>query len=167
MEEVVLVDKSDNKIGTGEKMQVHLEGDLHRAFSVFIFNSKNKILLQKRALSKYHSGGLWSNTTCGHPRPDEATEEGAKRRLKEEMGFDCAIYKVSSFVYKTHVGNGLTEHEFLHIFTGNFDGKSVPNPKEATDYKWISKEELEKDTKKNSQYYTPWFLLSLPKVLTS
>jgi len=119
---VVLVDENDNEIGVEEKINAHRKGLLHRAFSIFVFNSKNELLLQKRAADKYHSGGLWSNTCCSHPRPGENLKDAAHRRLQEEMGFDCSLREVFSFLYKKSFDNGLTEHELDHVFFGKFDG---------------------------------------------
>ena len=120
MEYVVLVDEQDNAIGTMEKQQAHVEGVLHRAFSIFIFNSEKKLLLQKRASSKYHCGGLWTNTCCSHPRETENIQDAAIRRLHEEMGMQCELNAIFSFVYKAEFENGLTEHEFDHVFIGHF-----------------------------------------------
>src|SRR5688572_11010720 len=121
MEEVVLVDASDKVVGTMEKMEVHEKGLLHRAFSVFVFNSKRELLMQQRALQKYHSAGLWTNTCCSHPRPGEETISAAKRRLKEEMGLEIELESQFSFIYKTTFGNGLTEHEYDHVYFGFTD----------------------------------------------
>src|ERR1700712_1529352 len=116
---VVLVNEMDDEIGTMEKMEAHLQLNLHRAFSIFIFNENGKILLQQRAFSKYHSGGLWTNTCCSHPRPGEETIDAAKRRLKEEMGFDCELVEKFHFIYKAPFENGLTEHELDFIYSGS------------------------------------------------
>jgi isopentenyl-diphosphate delta-isomerase len=120
--EVILVDSEDNPIGTMEKMEAHEKGLLHRAFSVLIFNSKGQMLLQKRARSKYHSGGLWTNTCCSHPAPNESVAEAAKRRLKEEMGIDAEPKFAYKFIYKTPLDQNLVEHEVDHVFTATFDG---------------------------------------------
>lgn len=166
MEQVILVDKNDNEIGLEEKIAAHLRGGkLHRAFSIFIFNSSGQLMLQKRAKGKYHAGGLWSNACCGHPRPNEKTGASAVRRLKEEMGFDCVLNEKSNFIYKVSFGNNITEHEFLHIFIGNFDGLPALNPEEVEDWKWVDVESLKIDMEKNSQKYTPWFIISLQLVL--
>src|SRR4030095_7998604 len=121
--EVILVDQEDRPSGTAEKMEAHRKGLLHRAFSVFIFNSKGEMLLQQRALSKYHSGGLWTNACCSHPAPGEKTKDGAIRRLNEELGFETPVEKVFDFVYKAEFDNGLTEHEFDHVFAGEYEGQ--------------------------------------------
>lgn len=162
MEKIILVDEKDNEIGTGEKLKVHKDGKLHRAFSIFIFNSKGKLLLQKRAKSKYHSGGLWSNTCCSHPRPNKDSKEEAERRLMEEMGIDCKLKEVFSFVYKTNLGN-VTEYEFDHVFVGNFDGNPKLNKEEAEDWKWIDIDELRKEIDNNTEKYTPWLRVILEK----
>ena len=163
-DQIILVDENDKEIGHEEKMCVHEKGLLHRAFSILVFNSKNEILLQQRAKSKYHCGGLWSNTCCSHPRKSEMLEDSIHRRLNEEMGFDCKLTKVANFVYKVKFDNGLTEHEFLHVFVGKFDGKCSPNPEEADNCKWVSQEELRKDIEKNPENYTYWFKLILEKL---
>jgi isopentenyl-diphosphate delta-isomerase len=166
MEKIILVDEKDREIGTGEKMKVHEEGRLHRAFSVFVFNSKGETLLQRRAKAKYHSGGLWTNTCCSHPRTGEGLGEAVHRRLKEEMGFDVPLKEVFSFIYKVKFGNGLTEHELDHVFVGKFEGKPVPNPKEAEGWKWVSLDELKKDIQRDPESYTYWLKASLDKLIS-
>jgi isopentenyl-diphosphate delta-isomerase len=162
---IILVDRNDREIGYEEKMKPHKEGRLHRAFSVFVFNSNGEMLLQKRAKSKYHSGGLWTNTCCSHPRKGVKTDEAAHRRLSEEMGFDCDLEEKFNFIYKARLDRGLTEHEFDHVFFGIYDGKVNPNPDEADGYDWVAIEDLKKDMKLNSNKYTIWFKIALPKVL--
>jgi len=164
MTKVILVDAKDNKIGVEEKLKVHIEGQLHRAFSIFVFNSKKEMLLQKRAKIKYHSPGLWSNTCCSHPRPNKNILDEAKRKLKEEMGVSCDLKEIFSFVYKANFGD-LTEYEYDHVFLGKFDGDPRLNKKEAEDWKWINFKELKKDVKENPEKYTYWFKLILDKVL--
>lgn len=164
MIKIILVDKKDNEIGVGEKLKVHQEGKLHRAFSIFIFNSKGKMLLQKRAKTKYHSPGLWTNTCCSHPGPNKNLEEEAKRRLKEEMGINCQLREIFSFIYKVNLGS-LIEHEFNHVFIGKFNGKPTVNAKEADDWEWINTKELKKDVRKNPEKYAYWFRLILDRVL--
>ncbi len=164
-EMVILVDQNDNEVGTGEKMRIHEEGRLHRAFSIFVFNSKGETLLQKRAKSKYHSGGLWSNTCCSHPRPGEDTEQAAHRRLKEEMGFDCDLKKIFAFVYKANLDHNLMEYEFDHVFVGNYDGKVEVNPMEAEDYKWVNVKALKENVEKHPEKYTVWFKIAFNEVL--
>jgi len=168
MIQVILVDKDDKEIGTEEKLKAHQEGKLHRCFSIFVFNLKGELLLQKRAKEKYHSGGLWSNTCCSHPEPNRNLKQEAKRRLKEEMGIDCDLEEIFSFIYKAKVKakkGYLIEYEFDHVFIGKFDGTPEPNPEEVEDWKWIKPEELKKDVKENSQKYTEWFRIILDKVL--
>jgi isopentenyl-diphosphate delta-isomerase len=167
MIKVILVDKNDNQIGTEEKLKAHQEGKLHRAFSIFLFNSKGEMLLQKRAKTKYHSGGLWSNTCCSHPRPGKDLLSEVKKRLKEEMGIENGVKDLKelfSFIYKANLGK-LTEHEFDYVFVGEFNGTPEPNPEEVEDWKWIKPEELRKDVKGNPQKYTEWFRIVLDKVL--
>ncbi len=138
MEElVVLVDENDKPVGTEEKLKAHQDGKLHRAFSVFIFNSQKQLLLQRRALSKYHSAGLWTNTCCSHPRPEESVLASAHRRLQEEMGFDCELKEIFNFKYKADFDNGLVEHEFDHVIIGYHDQNPISNPNEVDSYKWI------------------------------
>ena len=157
MEEVILVDKHDKQIGVMEKMKAHREAKMHRAFSVFVFNSKNELMLHKRASHKYHSGGLWTNTCCSHPRPGESTEEAAHRRLKEEMGFSCLIKKNFHFTYCRKLDNELTENELDHVYTGFYDKEPLLNPEEVEDWKWISKKDLLSSIESSPQLYTEWF----------
>lgn len=158
MEEfVVLVDKDDRELGLMEKQQAHVAGLLHRAFSVFIFNSKGKLMLQQRAASKYHSPTLWTNTCCSHPRQNESYIDAAHRRLKEEMGFDCELKYKFDFIYKANLDNGLTEHELDHVFIGTFDGEPILNPDEVMAYRWMDMEDLKNDIQNNPHNYTAWF----------
>ena len=161
--EIILVDKKDNEIGLGEKIEVHRKGKLHRAFSVFIFNSRGELLLQKRAKAKYHSGGLWSNTCDGHPRPNKEIEKEAEKRLREEMGFESELRRLFSFTYKRKVGD-LIENEIDHILVGELEGKPKPDKKEVEDWRWLSYSQLKKDVKLNPQNYTFWFKLIFDKV---
>lgn len=163
MEQVILVNKKDEAIGVEEKMEAHIKGKLHRAFSILLFNKKGETLIQKRAKSKYHSGGLWTNTCCSHPRPKENLKVAAKRRLKEEMGISCNLKEVSSSTYKVKVGN-LIEHEFNHLFLGKFEGYPKPNKKEVADWQWIKLSDLKADIKKNPQKYAPWFKIILKRM---
>jgi len=165
MEHVILVDEQDNAIGTMEKHQAHVEGLLHRAFSVFIFNSEKKLLLQKRASSKYHCGGLWTNTCCSHPRENENTQEAANRRLYEEMGLQSSLTPLFTFTYKSEFDNGLTEHEIDHVFFGSTDEIPKINSIEVENYRYVSIEELQLEIKESPQNFTPWFLLALNRVL--
>ncbi len=154
---VVLVDQNDQKLGLMEKQQAHVAGLLHRAFSVFIFNSKGELMIQQRAANKYHSPTLWTNTCCSHPRDEETYEQAAHRRLQEEMGFDCQLEFKFSFIYKAHLENDLTEHELDHVFIGTFDDEPNLNPEEVMAYRWVELDDLKKDMEKNPQNYTAWF----------
>ena len=151
---VVLVDQNDQKLGLMEKQQAHVAGLLHRAFSVFIFNSKGELMIQQRAANKYHSPTLWTNTCCSHPRDEETYEQAAHRRLQEEMGFDCQLEFKFSFIYKAHLENDLTEHELDHVFIGTFDDEPNLNPEEVMAYRWVELDDLKKDMEKNPQKYT-------------
>jgi len=162
-EKVILVNKKNEPIGVEEKMKAHYDGKLHRAFSVVLFNKKGETLLQKRAESKYHSPGLWTNACCSHPRPKESVGVAAKRRLKEEMGISCPLEEVFSFAYKVKLGR-LFEHEFDHVFFGMFDGKPKLNKKEVSDWQRIKPAILEADIKKNPQKYAPWFKIILKRI---
>ena len=166
MVEVILVDENDNPIGTLEKYEAHMHGaKLHRAFSIFVFNSKGETLLQRRALTKYHSKGKWSNTCCSHPAVGESIEVAAHRRLVEEFGFDCKMKEHFSFTYRTDVGDGLTEHEFDHILIGKYDGQPKPNPEEIMDYKWISPQDLTTDINAHPENYTLWMKIALERII--
>lgn len=157
MEQVILVDELDNAIGTMEKMEAHQRGLLHRAFSVIVFNSEGEILLQKRALTKYHSGGLWTNTCCSHPGPDDVIADAAQRRVKYEMGIDVQPYFVFKFTYRASLDRGLTEFELDHVFKATYDGKPDINPLEVDDWKYISLSELRSDMAEFPARYTAWF----------
>ncbi len=158
MEEfVVLVDEQDNQLGLMEKQQAHVAGLLHRAFSVFVFNSNGALLLQQRAEDKYHSPLLWTNTCCSHPRENETYEQAAHRRLIEEMGFDCELVGKFHFIYKAQLGEKLFEHELDHVFVGNYDGEVQINPEEVADFKWMSMDELISDMNSKPDKYTIWF----------
>jgi isopentenyl-diphosphate delta-isomerase len=165
-EYVILVDENDIEIGIEEKMKAHEDARLHRAFSIFIFNSKGEMLLQQRAGKKYHSAYLWTNATCSHPRPAEKVEQAAHRRLQEEMGFDTELNHAFYFIYKAEFDHGLTEHEFDHVFIGHYDGPIKLNSEEADDYKWIDLKTLQHDLKENPENYTVWFKIAVDKVLT-
>ena len=160
---VILVDENDKEIGTEEKMKAHQEGKLHRAFSIFVFNSRGEMLLQRRAESKYHSAGLWTNACCSHPRPDESIEQAAHRRLIEELGFDCELKKVSPFKYKAKLGQGLTEHEFDYVFIGEYNGEIRPNKDEVSDIMWLSIDTLKEQIKKHPMNFTEWFKIAFRK----
>ncbi len=161
MEYVVLVDEQDIATGVMEKIQAHREGRLHRAVSVFIFNSKNELLLQQRAGSKYHSAGLWTNTCCSHPRPGEAAGEAAIRRLHEEMGLSGNLRAAFTFIYKAQFDNGLTEHEFDHVFIGITNEAPVPDKTEVADWKYMNIAQLEADIKNHPEQYTEWFKICM------
>jgi isopentenyl-diphosphate Delta-isomerase len=161
---VIVVDINDHPISKMEKMEAHLTGTLHRAFSVFIFNRKGQMLLQKRAAEKYHGAGLWTNACCSHPQWNENTLESAHNRLDYEMGLQCDLQFVYSFIYRTPVENNLIEHEYDHIFIGYTDDVPFPNPNEVEEYKWIDLPELEHLIKKDPEEYTYWFKMILPKI---
>lgn len=159
MEHVVLVNTEDEELGTMEKMEAHRTGTLHRAFSVLLFNSRGEMLLQKRAQSKYHSGGLWTNTCCSHPRPGETLEEAARRKLKQEMGIDLQPSFAFKFLYQTPLDNNLIEHEIDHVFVGEFDGEPVLNEDEAEDWKFVDLAHLRAQMKSQPNQFTAWFRL--------
>ena len=165
MEEVILVNEKDKVLGYMEKQEAHIKGLMHRAFSIFIFNDKNELLLQKRAVEKYHSGGLWTNTCCSHPRKNETNIEAAYRRLNEEMGMSCVLNKVFTFTYKAVLDKGLTEHEFDHVFFGFTNQKPKINNDEVAEYKYISIANLEKTVSTRPELFTEWFLICFPKVI--
>ncbi len=163
-EKVILVNELDEEVGTMEKMEAHYKAVLHRAFSVFIFNSRGEMLLQQRALSKYHSGGLWTNACCSHPRPGEQTLVAANRRLNEELGISTSLSKVFDFTYTTPFENGLTEHEFDHVFVGNYEGNILPNSAEVKDYCYKSMEEIATTINSHPHKYTSWFRIAFPRM---
>lgn len=165
MENVILVDKNDNQLGLMEKMEAHEKAVLHRAFSVFIFNPEGRLMLQQRALHKYHSPGLWTNTVCSHPRSEEKTSAAAHRRIVEEMGFDCDFEEAFSFIYKADVGQGLVEHEFDHVFIGKSEKQPKINPDEVASWKYVDLNWLEKDVEDNPDNYTIWFKIALAEVI--
>jgi len=164
MEQVVLVDEQDHPIGLMEKQAAHVTPHLHRAFSVFIFNSKGKLLLQQRALSKYHSPGLWTNTCCSHPRDGETLEEATLRRLREEMGMTCEMHEVYTFIYKAPVGQGLTEHEFDHVWIGRSDDTPQINREEVESWKYMSLSDLKEDIQLHPELYTEWFKITFEEM---
>lgn len=164
-ERVILVNKDDVEIGTEEKIQAHRLGLLHRAFSIFIYNSKGEMLLQKRAQSKYHSGGLWTNACCSHPRKGETVEAAAYRRLKEEFGFVCPLKIEFSFIYQTDLDHGLKEHEYDYVLTGIYDGPiDQVNPEEIEDFRFITKDKLLHEVNANPNDFTVWFRIALKKL---
>lgn len=163
-EEVILVDEKDKAIGIMEKIEAHEKGILHRAFSVFIFNSNGELLLQQRALNKYHSAGLWTNTCCSHPRPNEDTLAAANRRLMEEMGITSELEYKTNFIYKTVFDNNLTEHEFDHVYFGKSDQLPTINPSEVEGYAWLDPEKITTDIAKDPAKYTSWFKIAMQKL---
>lgn len=164
--EVILVDVNDRQTGVMEKMEAHEKGLLHRAFSVFIFNSHGDMLLQQRALTKYHSAGLWTNACCSHPYPGEETIAAAQRRLKEELGFMVPVEKLFDFVYRADFDNGLTEHEFDHVFAGIYDAPVDFDPEEVMAYSYTPMPLIRSNMITNPQRYTAWFRLAFPKIET-
>lgn len=160
-EQVILVDESDKPVGTIDKLAAHEKGLLHRAFSVFIYNQSGQMLLQRRAVKKYHSGGLWTNTCCSHPRPGEDNLAAAKRRLAEEMGLEVKLEHRGSFIYKAEVPGFLTEHELDHIFTGVTDQQPFLNKEEAEDYAWCSAAEIAAAVQQHPERYTEWFKIAV------
>ncbi|MFA8300172.1 MAG: isopentenyl-diphosphate Delta-isomerase [Hyphomicrobiales bacterium] len=164
-EHVVLVDNNDNDLGQMEKMEAHIKGILHRAFSIFILNSRNEMLIHKRALTKYHSPGLWTNACCSHPRKNENVLDAGHRRLQEEMGFDCNIKEIFTFIYKADVGDGLIEHEYDHVLFGLSDIIPNINPDEVDSYKYVDINKLSTDIKLNPQNYTEWFKIAYKEFL--
>ncbi|ALJ04626.1 isopentenyl-diphosphate delta-isomerase [Pseudalgibacter alginicilyticus] len=162
-EKVILVNEKDEQIGLMPKMEAHEKALLHRAFSVFIFNDKNELMLQQRALSKYHTPGLWTNTCCSHQREGESNIEAGTRRLQEEMGFTTALKETISFIYKAPFDNGLTEHELDHILIGYYNEVPQINPEEVEAYKWMTLEDIKKDIEKKPDIYTAWFKIIFEK----
>jgi len=168
---VILVDESDNFIGISKKLDAHLTGALHSAFSVFVFRRQGgrlELLLQKRSKRKYHCGGLWSNSCCSHPELGEELSDSARSRLREEMGFSVPLRWVGSHTYRAEVGNNLIEHEFDHIFVGWHGGEDVVlNPEEAEAFRWIETEELKGRMRQSPEKYTPWFAGTLEKAMAT
>ncbi|NCT18681.1 MAG: isopentenyl-diphosphate Delta-isomerase [Flavobacteriia bacterium] len=160
---VILVNDRDEQIGLMPKLEAHEKALLHRAFSVFIFNKNKELMMQKRALDKYHSPGLWTNTCCSHQRNGESNLEAGRRRLQEEMGFTANLKETISFIYKAPFDNGLTEHEFDHILVGNYNGIPNINTNEVADWKWMPIEEVKNDINKNPTLYTEWFKIIFDK----
>jgi len=161
---VILVDAFDKPVGKMEKIEAHRKGLLHRAFSVFIFNDHGEMMMQKRSLNKYHSPGLWTNACCSHPREDEDTLVAAHRRLNEEMGFGCKLNEVFSFTYQADVGNGLTEHEFDHVFVGTYSKPPQLNRNEAENWKFMPMTDIKKDILINPSHYTVWFKIAFVEI---
>lgn len=161
---LILVDENDRETGVMDKLSVHEMGLLHRAFSVFIFNSNNELLLQQRAIEKYHSGGLWSNTCCSHPKISEEMDEAVARRLKEEMGLGTELSFQFKFLYQVDFSNGLKEHELDHVYFGICDDKPAPDVDEVMNWKYIPLDELTKEIGLNPGNYTEWLKICLPQV---
>lgn len=165
MEEVILVTKEDERVGQGEKQWVHEKGLMHRAFSIYVFNEDAELLLQRRADEKYHNPGMWSNSCCGHPRPHEPVSEGVLRRLDEEMGMRLeTCKKQGEFVYEKEFDNGLSENEYLHVFTAKTSKEPRLNPREASEYDWVDLQTVKQDVRDNPEKYTYWFKLTLKKL---
>lgn len=166
IQEVILVNEQDEAIGKMEKLAVHQQPQLHRAFSIFIFNTKGEMLLQQRAFHKYHSGGLWTNACCGHPAPDSAsTQSAALKRLGEEMGMGCNLKYGFQFIYKAAVGHGLMEHELDHVFFAITDQVPLPNEEEVAAYQYLPIDKLLIDVIENNDQYTAWFKIILEEVV--
>ena len=163
-EEVILVNEQDEQTGTIEKMEAHRKALLHRAFSVFIFNGKGEMLLQQRAMGKYHSPGLWTNACCSHPRPGEEVETAAFRRLKEEMGIETSLKKIFDFIYRTDFDNGLTEYEFDHVYVGTYLGAPEPDKREVKDYCFRTMEDISQDLIHRPEKYSSWFKIAFPEL---
>lgn len=153
---LILVNQQDTPIGTMPKLLAHQRGCLHRAFSIFIFNHKNELLIQQRALHKYHSAGQWANSCCSHPRPQEETHDAALRRLNDELGFSTELKHVGEFIYKADVYGGLIEHEYDHLFVGYYDALVIPNPDEVSAIRWVSLDVLDKEIRIHPEKFTPW-----------
>ncbi len=161
---VVLVDSQDRPLGSAEKLQAHRQGWRHRAFSVFVYDRRGRLLLQQRHPGKYHSGGLWSNTCCSHPRPGESVQAAAHRRIAEEMGFSCSLQSAFRFSYEEAVGDGLVECEVDHIFIGRVDSVTVqPHDDEVIDWRWAPSQALRSDVQARPEAYTVWFRLLLAR----
>ncbi len=163
-QEVILVNEQDEPITSIGKMEAHEKGLLHRAFSIFIFNSKGELLLQQRAATKYHGALLWSNTCCSHPYINESVESAAARRLKEELGFTTSLKKIFCFIYRAEVENGLIEHEYDHVFAGEFEGDIFFNPDEVRAYKYRSIKEIKESFQKQPANFTSWFRIVFPRI---
>jgi len=162
-EKVILVNENDEQIGLMEKIEAHEKALLHRAFSVFVYNDKNEVMIQQRALSKYHSPGLWTNTCCSHQKEGETNVEAGKRRLMEEMGFQTDLKEVTSFIYKAPFDNGLSEHEYDYILVGHYNEEPKTNPDEVASWKWMSLEDIKKDMNNHPEKYTAWFKIIFDK----
>ncbi|MFN8253157.1 MAG: isopentenyl-diphosphate Delta-isomerase [Ferruginibacter sp.] len=164
LEKLILVNEQDTPVGTAEKMKAHQEALLHRAFSVFIFNSRGEMLLQQRAVKKYHSGGLWTNACCSHPYEGQDTRAAAEKRLQEEMGFTTPLSKAFEFVYKAPFENGLTEYEYDHVFVATYEGPVNPHPEEVMDFCYMDMDAIRTSIASHPQRYTEWFKIAFPKL---
>ena len=162
-EQVILVNEHDEQIGLMPKMEAHEKAVLHRAFSVFVFNTKNELMLQQRAAHKYHSPLLWTKTCCSHQRDGESNIEAGTRRLKEEMGFTTDLKETTSFIYKAPFDNGLTEHELDHIMLGYYENEPIINKQEVEDWKWMPLEDVKHDINVHPEQYTAWFKIIFEK----
>lgn len=163
--EVVLVDINDNEIRKEYKEKAHKKPMLHRAFSVYLYNDRKQLLVQKRALNKYHSPGLWANACCSHPKMGEDIKQSALERMEDEIGVSCDIKELFSFVYLNKFNDNLYEYEYDHVFVGNYNGEIILNEEEASETKWIDLDELEKDLVDNPLKYSSWFIISAPRVI--
>lgn len=162
---LLLVDQTDHVIGYGEKLAVHRQGLLHRAFSILVFNDAGETLIQQRAPGKYHCGGLWTNTCCSQPLAGETLHDALHSRLQLEMGFDCPLTHHHTFTYRTvFAETGLIEHEIDHVYTGRFNGMPQPNPDEVQDYRWIGLGALRAEIQTDPERFTPWFRLILERL---
>jgi len=164
MEEVILVSPEDEPLGRMEKLEAHRQGQLHRAFSIFVFNSAGQLLIHQRAKDKYHSAGLWTNTCCSHPRPGEPTPDAAHRRLEEEMGLWCKLTPAFHFIYKALLEDGLTEYELDHVFIGTSDEQPEPDPNEVAQFRYVSLDQALAELEAEPHRFTAWFKIALPKV---
>lgn len=162
--EVILVDELDNELGSMEKLEAHRLGVLHRAFSVFLFNRENEMLMQRRAEQKYHSPGLWTNTCCSHPLPGEEVLAAANRRLEEEMGMTAEVEPAFTVLYRAEFPNGLVEHELDHVLIGAYDGEPRVDPSEVSEWKYASRSSIEAEVEASPERFTPWFKLILPRL---
>jgi isopentenyl-diphosphate delta-isomerase len=164
LQQLILVNENDEFVGVMEKMEVHRKGLLHRAFSVFIFDKEGKMLLQKRSLEKYHSAGLWTNACCSHPIPGESVEDAAQRRLYEELGISTALQKIFVFTYKAKVENDLIEHEFDHVFAGEYDGNIQWDQEEVAECRLIDLNTIRSELENSPELYTAWFRIAFPQI---
>jgi len=162
---LILVDDQDREIGTETKSIIHQQGLLHRAFSIFLFNQQGEMLLQKRADSKYHSAGLWTNACCSHPNVRENLDAAAQRRLKEELGISTPLKELFTFTYRAEFGNGMIEHEFDHVFVGNYTGDLLVNPTEISDWRYVNMRSLQRSVNESPEQFTIWFRLAFPRIL--